>query len=179
MYYGVFNFVIYIVTLLITLVLIKDNNACIYIVRFSKKHILQQVFTGLALAFMLIFPLAIINIVLFHSFSAFQFLKLAICARINFFTFQLLVAVTEEFLFRGYLLCIFTRMTKSSTGAILCTAALFAGIHFVFNQDLVQFVIALIVGFLFAFIFVKNTNCSIYSLILAHLLYDLAISNVY
>jgi len=169
---------IYIVILLITIVLIKENDECICIVRFSNKHILSQILTGLALAFILIFALGVINLVWFHSFSTFQFLKLGICARVNFFTFQLLVAVTEEFLFRGYLLCIFKSITKSSTGAILFTAALFAGIHFVFNQDLIQFITALIVGLLFAIVLVKSRNCSIYSLILAHLLYDLAIKNV-
>ena len=171
-------YVIYIVLLIITIALIKNSNECMCVVQFSYKHIFQQILIGLALAFILIFTLGIINLVWFHSFSVFQFMKLGVFARVNFFAFQLLVAVTEELLFRGYLLCIFKRITKSAMGAILCTAALFAGLHFVFYQDLVQFVVALIVGLLFAIVLVKNRNCSIYSLILAHLLYDLAIYNV-
>lgn len=71
MYYGTKDFMIYIVTLLITVVLIKGDKECIQNVRFSGETVFHQVFTGIVLAAILFFPLIVLNAALFHSFSAF------------------------------------------------------------------------------------------------------------
>lgn len=178
MHFGTINIVIYFLGLAVTLALIDVSPECRQTIKCLKSNIARQLLWGIVLALIPIAVLGIINVVFFRSFAVFQFLKLGPIDALLFCGFQLLVAITEELFFRGYLMYLFTRITKSSVLAIFITAALFAAVHILFNGSLVSFAIAFVIGILFAFALVKYKHCSLGSLILAHLLYDLAIINI-
>lgn len=178
MYYGIINFAIYISALLIVFPLVKKNSECQKLMHISKEHIFLQLSIGFALALILVLVLGIINIAFFRSFAVFQFLKLSASTKVNFFVFQLLVAITEELLFRGYLLANFIKITKSTLLSAFITSVLFGLTHFLINHNTVQLIIAFSISLLFSITLINSKKCSIYSLILAHLLYDLAIINV-
>ena len=58
------------------------------------------------------------------------------------------------------------------------SALLFGCLHWIFNGDVLQFVYALVIGVVFSVVYQKSKSCSIYSLMLAHFIYNLAVLNV-
>ena len=112
-----------------------------------------------------------LNIALAGSFSVFQFLALPAGGAAQFFLFQLLVAAAEELLYRG---CI-----QSAILAVVGSALIFALLHLTGGRaSILQFLLPLFVGLLFGAAYEKCRRCTMLSLILAHLLYDLAVANV-
>lgn len=163
--------------LIVTIALICFSKRAKADVRFQTRTILPQFTWALGLALFFIAVMVVVNILcgspagLLIS-SLFGFLKYGTRNTLIFFAFQLLVAVTEELFFRGWLLSVF-QIKLHPALSVAITALLFGLVHLV-TSGLISFIFSTVLGLVFAFVKVKFKSCSVYSLILAHLLYNLA-----
>jgi len=85
----------------------------------------------------------------------------------------LMVGVTEELLFRGYLMGRIKDLTNSKAAAIAISSALFGLWHYLSAGNIIQVLMTAIIGACFAIPMMKIKHCSIVSVALAHGLYDL------
>ena len=170
-------FILYALIFFITLFLLIDQEERRQIL-FPKQKLFAQFLWGVGLAGLFIVICAGINLGLSSGFAAFQFRGLEIKQMAAFIVFQLLVAVTEEVLFRGYLTILGRRFQIDWKIIVIGSALCFGLFHWLFNGDVLQFVYALVIGVVFSVVYQKAKSCSIYSLILAHYIYNLAVLNV-
>lgn len=175
--YGLDKFILYMTVLLFTAFVLFDKEKRKKIFCPNVPPLTQAVF-GLLIWLCTICVVGVVNITLFHSFSLFQFTLLDPKNICIFLAFQLLVAVTEEILFRGYLTELGKNLHLHWVVIALVSSSFFGIVHWVFQQDIIQLITALLLGFVFSLIYQKSKRCSIYSLIVAHFLYDIAIINV-
>ena len=136
---------------------------------------LRQIGWGIGLGLGLLILVGAINVLFFQSFSVFFFAARPTKVIVNFLTFQILVAVTEELLFRGYFTELGRQWKMNDLLIALLSALLFGVLHWLFNRNLIQFVMSTAIGLIFSLFYIKEINCSIYSLMIAHFLYDIAI----
>ena len=170
-------FILYGLIFFITLFLLIDQEERRQIL-FPKQKLFFQILWGVGLAGLFITICAGINLGLSNGFAFFQFRGLEIKQMAAFIVFQLLVAVTEEVLFRGYLTALGQRWRLDWKIIALASALLFGALHWILNGDVLQFVYALVIGVVFSVVYQKAKSCSIYSLMLAHFIYNLAVLNV-
>ncbi len=138
-----------------------------------------HILCGVGLGLVPVMLVGALNIALAGSFSVFQFLALPAGKAAQFFLFQLLVAAAEELFFRGCLQGAIRRRWRSPALAVAGSALLFALLHLTGGRTgMVQFLVPLCIGLLFGAAYEKRHSCTMLSLILAHLLYDLAVVNV-
>lgn len=177
MIYDAWRFLLYGAVLLLTLFCFctpADRKALFR----PSVSVFSQLLAGLGLTAGILSVVGAVNLLLTGSFSLFQFTRLSFQNAAVFLLFQLLVAVTEETLFRGYLLRWLQRRGLPQFGAIVLSAALFGGLHWVFQRDLIQLVMATLLGLLFALVYIKWRRCTLWALILAHFLYDISVANI-
>ena len=167
------RFLLYACILGLTLLLLSSEQRKAILC--PKISALRQFLWGFGLGLGLLLLAGAINVLFFHSFSVFFFLTRPAAVIVNFLTFQLLVAVTEELLFRGFLTELGRQWKLNDLLIALLSALIFGGLHWLFNRDLIQFVMASIMGLMFSLFYMKGKGCSIYSLMIAHFLYDIAI----
>ena len=169
-------FCIYILVLLVTLFLLcsADKRRAIF---HADVSVFSQIVYGLLLAAGLLAVLGAVNLIVFRSFSLLQFLRADGKTIINFLAFQLLVAVTEEAFFRGYLTELGKKYRVPRPLLVIATAALFGVLHLLSNRTLVGVLVPTFIGVAFEVCYVYSKRCTIYSLMLAHFLYDIAIIN--
>lgn len=146
--------------------------------KFNRKIWYKQLSIGLLISFSMIMIVAVINIVYFQSFMLFQWLQLELKPALVFLFYQSIVAIVEEIVFRGFLLVKIEQWTKSSNAAIFLTAIIFGLLHFLTTESIAALVMSFVGGLLFAIAIKKIKYCSIYSLMLAHLIYNLAVINI-
>ena len=170
-------FILYALILFITLFLLIDQEERRQIL-FPKQKLLFQFLWGVGLAGLFIAICAGINLGLSSGVAAFQFRTIEIKQMAAFIVFQLLVAVTEEVLFRGYLTILGRRLQLDWKIIVIGSALLFGCLHWIFNGDVLQFVFAVVIGVVFSVVYQKAKSCAIYSLMLAHFIYNLAVLNV-
>ncbi len=170
-------FILYIVVLVITVFLLLKAEERRQIL-FPKHKPFALFLWGVGLAGLFIAICAGVNLGLSSGFAAFQFRGLEIKQMAAFIVFQLLVAITEEVLFRGYLTALGQRWCLDWKIIALASALLFGFLHWIFNGDILQFVFAVVIGVVFSVVYQKAKSCSIYSLMLAHFIYNLAVLNV-
>lgn len=137
-----------------------------------------QAVSGLLLWAGLLLAVGAVNVLVFRSFAIFQFTALPPGRMANLLAFQLLVAVTEELLFRGCLTELGRSLRWHWAVIALTSAALFAAVHWLTQRDLIQLVAALVIGLVFSVAYQRSGRCTVWSLALAHFLYDIAIINV-
>jgi hypothetical protein len=87
----------------------------------------------------------------------------------NLIFISLFAGVGEELFFRGILQRIFIRMTENPWMGIVLTAAIFSGIHFQFYGFFPRFLLGILLGAIYWY------SGSLWTVILAHFLYDAAI----
>lgn len=86
-------------------------------------------------------------------------------------TFIALTAgVTEEFIFRGYVLIRLIQLFKNPTAAIIVSSLLFSALHYRYNS-LHELIFAFLIGIIFSVYYLKYRN--IKALMLTHFLIDL------
>lgn len=138
---------------------------------------LQQVFIGILIASCFLLGIVCINVIGFQTIPRlFGFVQAGWADILCFVALQALIAVTEETIFRGLLSAIGKKCHLNGWVIIIGSAVLFGVFHWIFNYDLFQMVFSIVLGFVFSTLYMKNKYCSIYALMLAHFLYNIAIS---
>lgn len=84
----------------------------------------------------------------------------------------LFVGISEEIIFRGYLLTRLKEISNSSIFAIIVSSIIFGACHYPINKDIGQVVLAILIGILFSSYKVVYKNCGLLSLAFADGLYD-------
>ena len=164
--------------LVVTIVLICLSKRARADIRFQPRTTLLQLAWGLGLALFFIAVMVFVNVAivgipfLLHVTHKFGFLTWGAKNALIFFVFTLFVAVTEELFFRGWLLSVL-KIKLHPALSVVITALLFGLVHLI-TAGLVSFLFSTVLGLVFALIKVKFKSCSVYSLMLAHLLYNLA-----
>lgn len=148
----------------------KQKLACL---GFSKDKILKQVLIGVVIGCIMSIFITLIPILIFgkeNTYSSYNF-KYIWQYLYQFIYLLVGVALTEEFIFRGYLLKNIKDMCKNSIVPIIITSFLF-GLFHIFNGNIVQVVMTSFIGAIFVICREKIKDCSLLSLIIAHGLYD-------
>lgn len=131
-------------------------------------HILHQFVCGLILAFSLLF---ITNPYLIGDLLIFIHVKTYLDIATHLTT--AIYAISEEIIFRGFLLNFFNRLTCNSYYSILISALLFGIIHYPLFQNLHLVAFAFIIGFVFSYLRLKKGETfSLFSLSLAHTIFN-------
>ncbi|WP_426671294.1 CPBP family intramembrane glutamic endopeptidase [Mucilaginibacter sp. McL0603] len=82
----------------------------------------------------------------------------------------LTAGVTEEFIFRGYMLTRLLQLTKNPVVAIVVSSLLFSAMHYKYNS-LHELIFAFLIGIIFSIYYLKYSN--IKAIIVVHFLIDL------
>lgn len=98
---------------------------------------------------------------------------------LRFFAIQIVVAFSEEALFRFYLYRCLLDTLRSKFWAALLVSLLFAGVHIVLNGIWMQFFVALGVSLVFFGVLRKEPKNAYYLLVSAHLFYNLLVQLVF
>lgn len=173
--YPFLNFFIYILALLITLFLLCDGQKRRAIFHAEISAAAAQAVYGVLLAAGLLAALGVLNVAVFGQFSVLFFLAADAKTMVNFLIFQLLVAVTEEAFFRGYLTELGKKYRVPRPLLVIATAVLFGVLHLLSNRTLVGVLIPTFIGAVFEVCYVYDRRCTIWSVMLAHFLYDICI----
>ncbi len=173
--YPLWNWVLYVLWLCLTAALLEKRatSAC----KLTGERLAAQLGWALVLFALPTAALAALNLCLHGQFSLFQFTVLPTGRAAAFLLFQLLVAVTEECFFRGWMQhALQQRMSRAV--AVGLTAAAFALLHLTSGLQAVNLLTPLAIGLLFGWAKECFRDCTVPALVLAHLLYDVAIINV-
>ena len=140
---------------------------------FSKNKILKQIIVGIVIAFIMSLLFTLIPILIFgkeNTYTGYNFKY--IWQYIYQFIYLIFgVSLTEEFIFRGYLLNNFKKINNNQVVPIIITSLLF-GLFHIFNGNIVQVIVTSFIGLIFALCKEKIKNCSLLSIIIAHGIYD-------
>lgn len=98
---------------------------------------------------------------------------------LRFFAIQILVAFSEEALFRFYLHRCLLDTLRSKFWAALLVSLLFAGVHIALNGIWIQFFVALGVSLVFFAVLQKEPKNAYYLLVSAHFFYNLLVQLVF
>ena len=154
------------------IICIKNKNKLTDI-GFSKNKILKQIIIGIVIAFIMSLLFTLIPILIFgkeNTYTGYNFKY--IWQYIYQFVYLIFgVSLTEEFIFRGYLLNNFKKINNNQIDSIIKTSLLF-GLFHIFIGNIVQVIGTSFIGLIFALCREKIKNCSLLSIIIAHGIYD-------
>ena len=169
----IFMIVMYWIIALVPIIFCVKNKEKLACLGFSKDKILKQVLIGVVIGCIMSIFITLIPILIFgkeNTYSSYNF-KYIWQYLYQFIYLLVGVALTEEFIFRGYLLKNTKDICKNSIVPIIITSFLF-GLFHIFNGNIVQVVMTSFIGAIFVICREKIKDCSLLSLIIAHGLYD-------
>ena len=169
----IFMIVMYWIIALVPIIFCVKNKEKLACLGFSKDKILKQVLIGVVIGCIMSIFITLIPILIFgkeNTYSSYNF-KYIWQYLYQFIYLLVGVALTEEFIFRGYLLKNIKDICKNSIVPIIITSFLF-GLFHIFNGNIVQVVMTSFIGAIFVICREKIKDCSLLSLIIAHGLYD-------
>lgn len=169
----IFMIVMYWIIALVPIIFCVKNKEKLACLGFSKDKILKQVLIGVVIGCIMSIFITLIPILIFgkeNTYSSYNF-KYIWQYLYQFIYLLVGVALTEEFIFRGYLLKNIKDICKNSIVPIIITSFLF-GLFHIFNGNIVQVVMTSFIGVIFVICREKIKDCSLLSLIIAHGLYD-------
>lgn len=141
---------------------------------FHLKKIHIQIISGVILAFIILFltyssfPGTWLSTVIKHLMGQFS---VDCFGTLGGIVGTLLFAISEEIVFRGFLLTFFNKLFKNSMISILFCAILFGLIHYPIGHNLNQVIFSTIIGFIYGYLRVKEPEkFTLFSLSLAHCL---------
>ena len=140
---------------------------------FSKNNILKQILIGIGVALVMSFLFTFIPMLIFgkeNIYSGYSYKY--IWQYVYYFVYITCgVALTEEFVFRGYLFKKLEIVCRKDIIPIVVSSVLF-GLFHIFNGSIVQVIITSFIGLFLVLCREKIIYCSLLSLIIAHGLYD-------
>jgi len=169
----IFMIVMYWIIALVPIIFCVKNKEKLACLGFSKDKILKQVLIGVVIGCIMSIFITLIPILIFgkeNTYSSYNF-KYIWQYLYQFIYLLVGVALTEEFIFRGYLLKNIKDICKNSIVPIIITSFLF-GLFHIFNGNIVQVMMTSFIGAIFVICREKIKDCSLLSLIIAHGLYD-------
>lgn len=139
---------------------------------FTKVNITNQIIIGIQIAIAMSFILTIIPILLGlkDMVSSISYTK-AWQFAYQFIYMIFGVALAEELVFRGYIFHKLLKIKSSRWFAITISSLLFGLLH-IFNGNILQVLMATIIGIIYCICREKIKGCTIISLIIAHGVYD-------
>ena len=138
---------------------------------FTKSRMLKQV--GIGLLFGVIFIVGILC--LMHFIWALPIYTARSGQAVFIMViFQLIIAISEEVLFRGYFILRLNEIFNRQWASIMISALYFAAGHYFNYHYLPQTMIAFLLAVYVSILRLKIKNCSMLSLIIIHLVYDLS-----
>lgn len=165
--------IMYWIIALVPIIFCVKNKEKLSDIGFRKEKILKQVLIGTGIAcvmsiFFTLIPMFIFGKENTYSSSKFKYIWQYVY---QFIYLVAGVALTEEFVFRGYLLKNMKDICKNSIVPIITTSLLF-GLFHIFNGNIVQVVMTSFIGLIFVICREKIKDCSLLSLVIAHGIYD-------
>ncbi len=152
----------------------KSKNRSLETLGFTKKNPIMQLMIGLILSIILIMIFVVIPILFGVEKNYLVAGKIDNIKEVifQFFFMILCVGFGEEVLFRGYLLERLLVFTSSKKITMLATSIIFGVVHYILNRSILQVLIATVIGMVFVTAKLYIKHCTLYSLILAHGLYN-------
>lgn len=165
--------VMYWMIALVPIIFCLKNKCKLNDLGFTKNNLGKQIIIGIIIALIASAVFTLIPMLIFgkentYSGSNFKYLWQYIY---QFVYLTIGVSLTEEFIFRGYLLNNLKSISKNSIIPVIVTSLVF-GIFHVFNGNIIQVIMTSFLGLVFVLCREKIKNCSLLSLIIAHGLYD-------
>ncbi|WP_394697949.1 CPBP family intramembrane glutamic endopeptidase [uncultured Sphaerochaeta sp.] len=162
--------------MIVPLLLMRINHERIRFLMKSEVRLVNQIFTGIGLAFLMSFLFTVVPILLGFK----EMVGSTSYTKVWQFAFDLIyslfaVALAEEFVFRGYLFQKLLEVKQSKWFAILISSLLF-GLFHSFQGDVLQVIVTTFLGILFCLLREKIKSCSLLSLVIIHGLYDALIT---
>lgn len=154
------------------MICIKNKNKLIDI-GFNKNKILKQIIVGIVIALIMSLLFTFIPILIFGKENTYTGYNYKYIWQYVYQFFYLIVGVslTEEFIFRGYLLNNLKKINNNKIIPIIVTSLLF-GLFHIFSGGIIQVFITSLIGLIFAICKEKVKDCSLLSIIIAHGIYD-------
>ncbi len=143
---------------------------------FGKGKLIIQILTGIGIGLAMSFVLTLIP-----HLAGFGFFvdngtrhELFIEFAIEFVYFVFSVSFVEEFVFRGFIFKRLKNITGNDVISLIASSVLFGLLH-IFQGSIIQVIITSLIGAFLCFCRLKIKNCSLFSLIIAHGIYDFLI----
>ena len=165
--------VMYLLIALVPAIFCIKNKEKLSDLGFSKDNILKQILIGIGIGCIMSVFITLIPILIFgkentYSSSNYKYIWQYVY---QFVYLTASVALTEEFIFRGYLLNKLKAISKNKVIPIIITSILF-GLFHILNGNIIQVFMTTFIGLILVICKEKIKNCSLLSLIIAHGLYD-------
>jgi hypothetical protein len=165
--------VMYWLIALVPIIICIKNKYKLSSLGFNKNKISKQIIIGFVIATIMSLFLTLILVLIFgkeniHSSLNYKYIWQY---AYQFIYFTIGVALTEEFIFRGYFLKNIKDISKNSIIPIIITSLLF-GLFHIFNGNIIQVIMSSFIGLILALCKEKIKDCSLLSLVIAHGTYD-------
>lgn len=169
----IFMIVMYWMIAVVPIIFCLKNKFKLNDLGFTKNKLGKQIIIGIVIALIASTMFTLIPMLIFskestYSGSNFEYMWQYIY---QFIYLTIGVSLTEEFIFRGYLLNNLKGISKNSVIPVIITSLAF-GIFHIFNGNIIQVIMTSFLGLAFVLCREKIKNCSLLSLIIAHGLYD-------
>ena len=152
-----------------SLLAIKQEFGSLKVVGFTSKNVYKHISYGLALCIIYYLTIIGINLLLGYSVDIKSLSNIEITVTlINY----IIVAFSEEILFRGYIFKLVYKQTHVANKAVIIQAIIFSAIHIVnpTYENLLEFIYALIIGIILGFLVVQQQN--LWGAIVFHILFN-------
>lgn len=158
-------------------VLIKITKAGVSELKKYKENPLRQAAIGIVLMLIFLGCNAFRSGIKGEEMPAFAFMDFSPDETLKFVVWSFLVGISEELFFRCWFQKFIERLSGSEWVGLITATLVFGLSHCIFGFSLEHAVYTTLVGFGFGFAFIKWKGCTIYSLMLAHSLYDMVVSS--
>ena len=157
-------------------VLIKITKAGVPELKRYKENPLRQVSAGIVIMLVLLGCSALRSGFYGKPLTTLAFIGYPFRTALKFVAWSFTVGISEELFFRCWLQKFIERISGSEWVGLMAATLVFGLSHCIFGFSLEHAVYTSLIGFVFGFVFIKWKGCTIYSLMIAHSLYDMIIS---
>ncbi len=157
--------------------LIKKTKIGITDIRKYKEKPLTQITVAIVITAVTLGCYALKTLIDGTEIRVWTFLDYSLADAAEFVLLQLLYSVTEELFMRCWLLRFTEHISSSKWIGVFVSSLLFGLAHWIFGGSFEKFAYLSVIGLVWGISLVKVKGCTIYSLILSHFLYDLAVAS--
>ncbi|MBQ4604512.1 MAG: CPBP family intramembrane metalloprotease [Clostridia bacterium] len=157
--------------------MIKKTKIGITDIRKYKEKPLTQITVAIVITAVTLGCYALKTLIDGTEIRVWTFLDYSLADAAELVLLQLLYSVTEELFMRCWLLRFTEHISSSKWIGVFVSSLLFGLAHWIFGGSFEKFAYLSVIGLVWGISLVKVKGCTIYSLILSHFLYDLAVAS--